>query len=178
MITREMKWNCSGKVYMLNKKICLIGAFCVGKTALIQRYVYSIFSERYLSTLGVKISKKQITVDGVELTMVIWDLEGKDDYASVNFSYLRGAMGLLVVADGTRLETLETALTLRDNSAELLGDIPSVLIINKADLRPHWEITDSHIEEVKRRGFEVLLTSAKTGDGVEEVFEHLARMML
>ena len=66
---------------MLNKKICLIGAFCVGKTALIQRYVYSIFSERYLSTLGVKISKKQITVDGVELTMVIWDLEGKDDYA-------------------------------------------------------------------------------------------------
>ena len=75
---------------MVTKKICLIGAFCVGKTALIQRFVHSIFSDRYLSTLGVKISKKQLVIDGVELTMVIWDLEGKDDYASVNFSYLRG----------------------------------------------------------------------------------------
>ena len=163
---------------MLTKKICLIGAFCVGKTALIQRYVYSIFSERYLSTLGVKISKKQVVVNGVELTMVIWALEGKDDYASVNYSYLRGAMGLLIVADGTRLDTLETALTLRDNSAELLGDVPSLVLINKTDLKPHWEIRDSHIEEVRRRGIEVLLTSAKTGEGVEEVFEHLAQMML
>lgn len=163
---------------MLNKKICLIGAFSVGKTALIQRYIYSIFSDRYLSTLGVKISKKQIVVDGVEVNLVIWDLEGKDDYASVNFSYLRGAMGLLIVADGTRLDTLETAMSLRSSSSELIGDVPSLMLINKLDLKESWEVQETHIEEVRRRGIDVITTSAKTGEGVEEAFSRLTRFML
>lgn len=163
---------------MVTKKICLIGAFCVGKTALIQRFVHSIFFDRYLSTLGVKISKKQLVIDGVELTMVIWDLEGKDDYASVNFSYLRGAMGLVIVADGTRLETLETALSLRGNSVELVGDVPNILLINKCDLEDQWEVNEAHMEAIKQRGVQVIKTSAKTGQGVEEAFALLAQLML
>lgn len=87
-------------------------------------------------------------------------------------------MGLLIVADGTRLETLETALTLRDSSSELLGDVPSLLILNKADLHCCWEIKSSHIEEIERRGINVHLTSAKTGEGVEEAFERLGSLML
>ena len=87
---------------MISKKICMIGAFSVGKSALVERFVHSVFSDRYLSTVGVKISKKSICLDGVDLTMVLWDMEGKDDFADVHMSYLRGAMGFFAVADGTR----------------------------------------------------------------------------
>ena len=163
---------------MISKKICMIGSFCVGKTALVQRFVYSIFSDRYLSTLGVKISKKEIAVGGHEINLVLWDLEGKDDYAGVNFSYLRGAMGIFVVADGTRLETLEAGLSLRSRSLELLGDIPNIFLLNKADIVDSWEVTEDHIAEMKRQGIELRLTSAKTGQSVDEAFSTLTEAML
>jgi GTPase SAR1 and related small G proteins len=62
---------------MINKKICMLGSFSVGKTSMVQRFVYSVFSDNYLSTVGVKISKKQINIDGTDLNMVLWDLEGR-----------------------------------------------------------------------------------------------------
>lgn len=110
--------------------------------------------------------------------MVIWDLEGKDDYGSVNFSYLRGAMGLFLVADGTRLETLETALSLWGSTTELIGNVPCTLLVNKSDLRDTWEVQEEHLAETRRRGIDVMLTSAKTGEGVDEAFLHLARLMV
>ena len=91
----------------LKKKICLIGAFAVGKTSLVRQYVYSLFSEKYLSTVGVKIDKKLLVMDGRELELIIWDLHGEDDFQSVRMSYLRGASGCIYVVDGTRRVTLE-----------------------------------------------------------------------
>jgi small GTP-binding protein domain len=163
---------------MISKKICMIGAFCVGKTALVQRFVYSLFSDRYLSTLGVKISKKVMQIEEQEVNLVLWDLEGKDDYAGVNFSYLRGAMGFFVVADGTRLETLEAALNLRARSLELIGSVPNILLVNKADLAEEWEVTEAHLEEIRKQGITVLCTSAKTGESVDEAFYALTAAML
>lgn len=161
---------------MINKKICMVGAFSVGKTALVQKFVHSIFSDQYLSTVGVKISKKTLTVDDTDVSLVLWDMEGKDDFADVNLTYLRGAMGFFMVADGTRKETLEIALHLRTMALEKAGDIPHILLVNKADL--DWEITDEHLESVKKAGIQVLKTSAKTGLGVDEAFAALARAML
>lgn len=163
---------------MVNKKVCMLGSFAVGKTALVQQYVHSIFSDRYLSTVGVKISKKQLMLGGQEITMVLWDLEGKDDYVDVNISYLRGAMGFLSVVDGCRKETFETALALRTLAMDLIGPAPNILLINKADLESRWEVGEEDIDAVVRSGVKVLKTSAKTGLGVDEAFTFLAGEML
>jgi len=163
---------------MCNKKVCILGGFAVGKTSLVERYVHSIFSDKYLSTVGVKISKKALALDGTEITLVLWDMEGEDVYADVNLSYLRGAMGFFVVADGMRKETLETALNLRRAALESAGRMPSCLLVNKADLADKWEITEDMLAPLAGQGIAVLRTSAKTGTGVEEAFAVLARDML
>ena len=163
---------------MISKKVCMLGGFSVGKTSLVERYVHSLFSDKYLSTIGVKISKKNLSVDGSEVTLVLWDMEGKDMYANVNLSYLRGAMGFFTVADGTQRETLETAVTLREAALKVAGDVPSCLLINKADLKEQWEITDAMLAPLVEQGIPILKTSAKTGMGVDEAFVTLTKSML
>lgn len=168
---------------MINKKICMLGAFCVGKTALVRQYVSSIFSDNYLSTVGVKISKKVIVEDkdneegGVSL--VLWDMEGQDNYSTVNLSYLRGAHGLLFVVDGTRGESLSVALKLRNEAMKILGHgVPGFFLINKADLEPEWEITDKVLNSLESKGVKIIKTSAKTGLNVERTFSELTEAML
>lgn len=156
----------------------MLGAFSVGKTALVQQFVHSIFSDRYLSTVGVKISKKTVVVDGQDINVVLWDLEGKDAYVDVNISYLRGAMGFFVVADGTRRETLETAMELRAKALELVGPVPHYVLVNKADLAPIWEIEEKDLIAVEAAGAKIIKTSAKTGLAVEDAFTSLAREMM
>lgn len=163
---------------MITKKICMLGAFSVGKTALVKQYVHSMFSDQYLSTVGVKISKKIIHVNSIDVTLILWDMEGKDEYVDVNISYLRGAMGFFVVADGTRRETLDSALNMRLLAIDLIGKVPHMLLMNKADIADQWEITDSQIAQVEGKGIQVLRTSAKTGQGVEEAFTSLTKAML
>jgi len=163
---------------MISKKVCMLGGFAVGKTSLVDQYVNSIFSDNYLSTIGVKISKKILSVGGADMTLILWDMEGKDTYTDVNISYLRGAMGFFVVADGTRKETLEMALALRKAAMDTAGDIPHCLLVNKADIRDQWEISDAMLHPVAEQGITVLRTSAKTGEGVTEAFAALAEKMV
>ena len=164
---------------MISKKICLLGAFSVGKTSLVEQYVHSIFSDKYLSTVGVKISKKVLNLGGQDVTLVLWDMEGRDEYVDINVSYLRGAMGFFVVADGTRAETLDAAMAIRKLALEKVGaSIPNYLLINKADLVDAWEITEGALKNVEQQGVKVLRTSAKTGLAVEEAFSSLTRDML
>ena len=162
---------------MINKKICMIGAFSVGKTSLVEKYVRSIFSDKYLSTVGLKISKKQLNVDDKDVSLVLWDMEGKDDFMDLNMSYLRGSMGFLAVADLTRMETVDVALQIRRVALELLGNIPNILLLNKSDL-PDWEFSEQQIEALRASGVEIMLTSAKENIGVEEAFYTLAKQML
>jgi len=163
---------------MISKKICMLGGFSVGKTSLVEQYVHSIFSDKYLSTVGVKISKKIVSLDGVDITLMLWDMEGKDIYANVNLSYLRGAMGFFSIADGTRKETLETAVALRESALNIAGDIPSCLLINKADIRDQWEVTDEELTALAEKGIHILHTSARDGTGVQEAFDYLTRRMI
>jgi small GTP-binding protein len=156
----------------------MIGACAVGKTALVERYVSSIFSNRYLSTVGVKISRKECRVDEQDVNLVLWDMEGKDEYNEINAFYLRGAMGFFLVADGTRKDTLNTALHIRLLALDVAGAIPHYLLINKADLHPDWQVTKEDITHFEQQGLHVLQTSAKTGEGVEEAFISLASLML
>ena len=163
---------------MISKKICMLGAFSVGKTSLVSRFVHSVFSDKYLSTVGVKISKKELDCQGTPVTLILWDMEGKDIYAEINTSYLRGAMGYFLVADGTRAYTLQAAMDILELVRKERGDIPFYLLMNKADIRDQWEVTPSMLEPIREKDVPILLTSAKTGDAVEEAFNLLTRDML
>ena len=163
---------------MISKKVCMVGSFAVGKTALVERYVHSIFSDRYLSTVGVKISKKNCLVDGKDVSLVLWDMEGKGEYSEINVSYLRGAMGFFIVADGTRKETLGTAAMLRMLALDIAGNVPYFLLLNKIDIRADWTVGEEDIAQLEQQGVQVLYTSAKTGEGVENAFMQLAKAML
>lgn len=159
---------------MIQKKICLLGAFAVGKTSLVSRFVKSIYSDQYLTTVGVKVDKKTVTLGDDEISLIVWDLAGEDEFQKVRMDYLRGAAGYLLVADGTRLATLETARMLRQRVADAVGDIPFVFIVNKSDLSAEWEIDDQAIADCQAAGWQVVKASAKTGEGVEEAFKLLA----
>jgi len=159
---------------MLQKKICLLGAFGVGKTSLVRRYVDSIFSDAYLTTVGVKIDKKVLTVGTEELALILWDIAGEDEIAAVRVSYLRGAAGYLLVVDGTRPETLDTAESIQKRITAEIGPAPFFVLLNKADLVEDWAIPPERIEVLEAAGWTFRRTSAKTGDAVEETFADLA----
>lgn len=163
---------------MIQKKVCLLGTSGVGKTSLVAQFVHSMFSEKYLTTVGVKIDKKPITVDGTEVMLVIWDLAGDDDFQRLQTSYLRGTSGYLLVADGTRRVTLDQALDLQKRVVETLGNAPFILALNKADLAPQWEVEEARLAALAAENFTLLKTSAKEGAGVEEAFAQLARRMI
>ncbi len=147
---------------MTQKKICLLGGFGVGKTSLVAQFVHSIFSDKYLTTIGVKIDKKSVNVGPTPVELVIWDIYGHDDFQKLRLSYLRGASGYLLVADGTRRATLDTVIELQRLAEEAVGRVPFVFAVNKADLRDQWQIDAAAIAERRRAGWHVVETSAKT----------------
>ncbi len=163
---------------MIQKKICMVGAFGVGKTSLVSRFVRSIFSEKYHTTVGVKIDKKVVVTETGEVTLVLWDLAGEDALTTVRPTHLRGSSGYILVLDGTRRGTLDVALDLQRRVTETVGAVPFVCVINKADLRDSWELQQADVDELGRRGWAVIETSAKTGAAVEEMFSALTRAMM
>lgn len=163
---------------MIQKKICMLGGFAVGKTSLVARYVTSMFSEKYLTTVGVKIDKKQVAVDGKDVTLMLWDIYGQDDFQNVQASQLRGMSGYLLVVDGTRRATLETARQVQAKATAAVGEVPFILLLNKSDLAAQWEIDQQAFFKLAEQGWHVIRTSAKTGDGVEDAFTSLTRAML
>jgi small GTP-binding protein len=164
---------------MIQKKICMLGAFAVGKTSLVRRFVLSIFTDKYLTTVGVKIDKKSLKVGDLDVNLILWDLAGDDDLLRLNMCYLRGASGYLLVVDGTRRSTLDNALTLQKSVDEVSGKkIPFVLLLNKRDLHNEWALDEGIVAEFMKKGWHVLDTSAKTGQGVEDAFMTLTRVML
>jgi len=159
---------------MIPKKICLLGAFSVGKTSLIQRYVNSMFDEKYLTTVGVKIEKKEVDLNGDKVKLMIWDLVGQDDYTDMNLSYLRGSAACIVVVDGTRPKTADVALQLIDLARGAVGDIGFVVALNKHDLVDEWMFDEVAFRQQLSDDIPVIYTSAKTGDAVEQLFEEVA----
>jgi small GTP-binding protein len=162
---------------MMQKKICMLGAFGVGKTSLVSRFVSSVFNDKYLTTVGVKVDKKVVSLDGYDVTLMLWDLYGQDEFQTIRTSYLRGTSGYLLVADGTRLQTLAMARTLHETAVEVVGNVPFVLVLNKADLEAQWEVDARALVRMAEEGWPIIRTSAKTGAGVEDAFLKLARDM-
>jgi len=163
---------------VIQKKICMVGAFGVGKTSLVARYVRSIFSDKYQTTVGVKIDKKVVQSRGEEVTLMLWDLAGEDALTTVKPSQLKGASGYILVVDGLRRQTLDAATDLQRRVTEALGAVPFVCVLNKADLRETWEVQRTDLEPLAAQGWKAVETSAKTGAGVEELFQTLTDAMM
>jgi len=163
---------------MIQKKICMVGVHGTGKTCLVQQYVHSIFSVKYLSTVGVKIDRKEVRAGDTDVTLMLWDLEGRDGTRDISASYLRGAHGVILVADGTRKETVDQLVELRKIVTDTVGAVPSIVALNKIDLTGEWKLSQS--DEAAAGGSDVhrLRTSAKTGEGVESAFQWLAEATL
>jgi small GTP-binding protein len=160
---------------VIQKKICMLGGFGVGKTSLVSRFVHSIFSDKYLTTVGVKIDKKTVDLGDQRVDLILWDIHGEDEFQKVHMSYLRGAAGYLLIVDGTRRTTLDTALALHQSARDTIGAVPFVLAINKSDLIADWQVEQGILT---RLGVPVVHTSAKTGAGVDETFAALSRAMV
>ena len=170
-------------VKAISKKVCLLGDFAVGKTSLLRRFVYNLFSDKYISTIGVKVSRKTVTIprtdDVIELTMMLWDLGGSEEFNQVRTSYLRGAAGAILVCDLTRPETLDSVWVYADEMFSVSADAQLILAANKRDLADQQQLTPAQVEALAA-SLDVpwYLTSAKAGDEVETLFRHLGRLLV
>jgi small GTP-binding protein len=163
---------------MIHLKLCMVGAFAVGKSSLVKRYVQSMFSEKYHTTVGVKVDKKDIALGATHVRLVIWDLAGEDHFSALRPTFMRGAAGYLLVADGTRVHTLDAALELNRQIEASQGPLPFALVLNKVDLLQDWEISEARIEALERAGMTLFRGSAKSGVSVHAMFEHFASRSL
>ncbi len=159
---------------MIQKKVCMIGVFGVGKTSMVKQYVHSLFSVKYHSTVGVKIDRKVVDVDGEPVTLVLWDIAGKDADEDIPPSYVRGAHAVIFVVDMTRRETWAELPALSALVEQTVGVVPTVVALNKADLPEQWAMRPDEEAQLVAQ-WNALRTSAKTGEGVEEVFLRIAR---
>ena len=163
---------------MIQKKVCMVGVFATGKTSLVQRFVHSLFSTKYHSTVGVKIDRKQVQVGTEQVNLLLWDIEGRTADQEIPESYLKGAHAVFYVADGTRRETVDQLFSLRDHVRSAAGDVPSIVALNKHDLKDQWIVTAADTAKLITGGFHALTTSAKSGEGVEDAFRWLATATL
>ena len=168
----------------LMKKICLTGSPAVGKTSLIRRFVQDLFDDRYLTTIGAKVTKKRLIVMFperdliVNLSLMIWDVSGQKEYRQFHQMYLRGMEGVIAVADLTRKSTfagLETAIGLADRTGT---EVPMIFLLNKCDLAdPSYDELKEIRTMASQHGIPVLVTSARSGTNVELGFEKMGRMV-
>ena len=164
----------------VTSKVCVVGDFAVGKTSVVERFINNQFSEKYLTTVGVKVDTKEIDHRDVSVShkLVIWDVAGSDRFGHTEFAYLRGASGYIFVADGTRSLTLRSVHDLREQITDRYGAAPCVLLVNKKDLIGQWEVSEKQLLELVESYCNVYTTSAKTGDEVETALRSLSKQVL
>lgn len=168
---------------MISRKICLLGAFSVGKSSLMRRFVHEVFDDKYITTLGVKIETKLVTLDDKEVKLIVWDMEGADpgeqgeELVTPRMrAYLQGVHGVLLVADGTRALTVEVATQLRDWMQSEFPGVPLTLLLNKCDLLDEWQVSEEQ-QSALSESLHCFTTSALSGENVESTFEYLAEVL-
>lgn len=165
-------------------KICLVGESSVGKTSLIKKYVLDIFDDKYVSTIGTKITKKTQTFTvksgEIEMDMIIWDIMGQPSFrALLQDAYFYGAQGVLAVCDSTREQTLKDIHAWIDSVRDVVGDVPIIFLANKNDLEEHRAFDQAAMDaELAKYNMPAMYSSAKTGENVDAAFKKLGRMIL
>ncbi len=167
------------------RKICLLGDAAVGKTSLIQRYVMDKFDDKYVVTLGTKVTMKDVVIkkpdedEVINVTLMIWDILGQREFKRLQASFYKGSNGTIVVADLTRKETLENIHDWILALFNTAGKVPVLLLINKSDLSEQAAFTEDDIKKIAEKyNTSYLFTSAKTGENVEKAFLNMSNMLL
>lgn len=174
---------------VLKAKICLIGEAAVGKTSLIRRYVEDTFDDRYISTLGSKVSLKKLWLTSrrdpsknLEVQLSIWDLIGERSYLeTLHREYLKGAQGIIAVCDVTRYSSFEALDQWISAALKIAGPVPLALVVNKVDLKDQVMcLYDEHEpqEKAERFGGFAIWSSAKSGENVNPIFGQLTLAIL
>ena len=159
------------------KKVCLLGDFAVGKSSLVRRYVEGIFDEKYLTTVGVVVSRKSVILEDHLVNLLIWDLAGGRDFSHTG--YLIGVAGVLLVCDLTRYATMATHRIYAEQVRAFNPNASFTLVANKADLAEARTISDEELQAISiELRAPLFITSAKTGEMVESVFNHLAQELI
>ena len=160
--------------------MCLVGEHAVGKTSLIRRFVLDEFDDRYIVTLGAKVSKKEVFLENgdspIQMDITIWDIMGARGFRELlREAYFHGAQGILAVCDCSRKETLDELDAWVEAVFKTIGEVPLVMVANKSDLEAKAKFGRSEVETAaKAFNCPVQFTSARTGDNVETVFRELA----
>ena len=154
------------------RKICIVGDFAVGKTSLTQKFVNNVFSDKYLTTIGVKIDSVVVK----QTKLIIWDVAGRDSLTPIKTNYLVGATGIVLVADGTRSGTVAALETIWQTTEDRIGNVPVVVALNKCD-HSQWGVTKKQIEFMHKNRWATFETSAKDGSNVQALFMHLAGLL-
>ncbi|MFX0022050.1 MAG: Rab family GTPase [Candidatus Hermodarchaeota archaeon] len=161
-------------------KIVLLGEANVGKTSLVYRFIENKFRENYKSTLGVNLLKKDMNVEGYgDVSAQIWDLGGQESFKSLRSLYLEGANGAFVVYDMTSNKTFEKLGEWIQSFRDARGNAPMILIGNKSDLEKQIKISESESSKyANMNNMGMIITSAKTGQNVEQAFIELTKQIL
>lgn len=167
------------------KKICMLGDPAVGKTSLVARFVFSMFDDKYLETIGAKVTKRTMAIEKLStkqrfrLKLMIWDIAGQKTHDFIKPIYYRDTEGAMIVADCTRKETLANTPRWCQSIRDVCGPIPVVLLINKSDLATYAQFTERETKAVADRlGAPFYMTSAKSGENVENAFSSLGRGLI
>ncbi|MBI5000104.1 MAG: GTP-binding protein [Euryarchaeota archaeon] len=162
------------EVRKIKRKVLLLGDGAVGKTSLIRKYVMDRFDDKYITTIGTKVTKKVLEMkpQNAELTLMIWDVLGQKGYSSIQSSSYKGSEGALVVCDLTRKETLKSLEEYWcPNLSQVAGNVPLVLVGNKCDLKDQFQVSEGELKAFATKfGAPYFRCSAKTGENVEAAF--------
>ena len=167
-------------------KLCLVGDGHVGKTSLIRRFVDDEFQDRYVATLGTRVTKKELQVriphsrKRDRVVLMIWDIMGHETFHDLfQEGWFDGVQGSLMVCDVSRPDTLSQLEVWRESVESVAGKVPSYILANKVDLEGEASLDSTDLAALSKEwGCPYLFTSARTGEGVEKAFKELTLRIL
>jgi small GTP-binding protein len=177
----------SPKTRFVKLKICLVGDSAVGKTSLIRRFVFDQFDDKYIKTIGTKVTKKEITIQNpsngepVEVHLMIWDIMGDKGFRHLlTQAYFYGTHGIIGMCDITRKKTLSALSEWMINVKEIVNDVPVIFLGNKCDLdsKQELDINDIKIFATRYKNAAAYLSSVKTGQNVELAFKNISEKVV
>jgi len=165
------------------KKVCLLGDPAVGKTSLIRKYVYDVFDDSYIPTIGTKVTKKSLEFavgdQPIHLSILIWDILGQKEFMTFHKAYFQGSEAGLLVCDATRPETIDNLNIWITSFHDAIGKVPIIFLVNKMDLVKPDCFDSCKIDAlIKKFETKYFRTSAKDGTNVEEAFKAISQKLI